>query len=146
MRRSSAGCRMATRSTRALRWVESRCSTSAANSSQLPSEKVSSFGHGWCFAMDERASVVTVGTFDGVHLGHREILRRVRTTAAAKDFRAVVVTFRPHPLAIVNPSAAPMLLTPDDEQLDALQADGALEVVVLDFTPALARHTADEFV
>ena len=96
--------------------------------------------------MPDRASVVTVGTFDGVHLGHREILRRLRTSAAAKDFRAVVVTFRPHPLAIVNPSAAPMLLTPDDEQLEALQADGPLEVVVLEFTPELARHTADEFV
>ncbi|HEY4306623.1 MAG TPA: bifunctional riboflavin kinase/FAD synthetase [Gemmatimonadaceae bacterium] len=96
--------------------------------------------------MPEQQSVITVGTFDGVHLGHREILRRVRATAAAKSLRPVIVTFRPHPLAVVNPSAAPMLLTPDDEQLDALHTDGPLEVVVLDFTPDLARHTADEFV
>lgn len=96
--------------------------------------------------MGERASVVTVGTFDGVHLGHRDILRRLRDSGAAKDLRAVVVTFRPHPLAVVNPSAAPMLLTPDDEQLEALQADGPLDVVILEFTPELARHTADEFV
>jgi riboflavin kinase/FMN adenylyltransferase len=96
--------------------------------------------------MAERASALTVGTFDGVHLGHREILRRVRAAAAGKDLRPVVVTFRPHPLAIVNPSAAPMLLTPDDEQLDALQADGEVDVIILEFTPELARHTADEFV
>jgi riboflavin kinase/FMN adenylyltransferase len=96
--------------------------------------------------MPERSSVVTVGTFDGVHLGHREILRRLRNSAATKGLRPVVVTFRPHPLAVVNPSAAPMLLTPDEEQLDALQADGPVEVVVLEFTPELARHTAEEFV
>jgi len=96
--------------------------------------------------MPDRASAVTVGTFDGVHLGHRDILRRLRTSAAEKNLRPVVVTFRPHPLAVVNPSAAPMLLTPDDEQLEALQADGPVEVVVLDFTPELARHTAEDFV
>lgn len=96
--------------------------------------------------MPDHASVLTVGTFDGVHLGHREILRRLRATAAAKGLRPIVVTFRPHPLAIVNPSAAPMLLTPDDEQLDALQADGPVEVAVLEFTSELARHTAEEFV
>jgi len=96
--------------------------------------------------MRDHASVVTVGTFDGVHLGHREILRRVRAHAATQGLRPIVVTFRPHPLAVVNPSAAPMLLTPDDEQLDALQADGAVEAVILPFTPDLARHTAEEFV
>jgi riboflavin kinase/FMN adenylyltransferase len=93
-----------------------------------------------------RGSVVTVGTFDGVHLGHRDILSRVRRRAAEKGLTPVVVTFRPHPLAVVNPSAAPMLLTPDDEQLEALTADGPIEVEVLEFTPDLARHSAEEFV
>jgi len=96
--------------------------------------------------MAEQASVVTVGTFDGVHIGHRDILRRLRETGAAKGLRPVVVTFRPHPLVVVNPSAAPMLLTPDDEQLDALRADGPVDVAILEFTPDLAHHTADEFV
>jgi riboflavin kinase/FMN adenylyltransferase len=96
--------------------------------------------------MGDAASVITVGTFDGVHRGHRDILRRVRAIAAARGLRPIVVTFRPHPLAVVNPSAAPMLLTPDDEQLEALRADGPVDVVVLEFTPDLARHTAEEFV
>jgi riboflavin kinase/FMN adenylyltransferase len=91
-------------------------------------------------------SVVTVGTFDGVHAGHRDIVCRLSERAAARGLPAVLVTFRPHPLVVVNPSAAPMLLTPDDEQLDALADNGSVLVVVLPFTPALAAYTAEDFV
>ncbi|HEX8943711.1 MAG TPA: bifunctional riboflavin kinase/FAD synthetase [Gemmatimonadaceae bacterium] len=90
--------------------------------------------------------VATVGTFDGVHLGHRDILQRVQERAAAADLPAVLVTFRPHPLEVVNPTAAPMLLTPDEEQLDALVDSGPLHVIVLPFTSTLARYSADTFV
>jgi riboflavin kinase/FMN adenylyltransferase len=58
----------------------------------------------------------------------------------------VLVTFRPHPLDVVNPSAAPMLLTPGDEQLDALVDSGPLSVIVLPFTSVLASYSADAFV
>ena len=91
-------------------------------------------------------SVVTVGTFDGVHLGHRDILRHLTERARERGCPPVLVTFRPHPLEVVNPSAAPMLLTPGDEQLDALADSGPLLVAVLPFTPPLARMTAEEFV
>jgi riboflavin kinase/FMN adenylyltransferase len=91
-------------------------------------------------------SVLTVGTFDGVHLGHRDNLRRVRERAAALALPPAVVTFRPHPLEVVNPPAAPMLLTPGDEQLDALRLDGRIDVIVLAFTPELAKHSAEDFV
>lgn len=91
-------------------------------------------------------AIVTVGTFDGVHLGHRDILRRLRERAAAVNLPAVLVTFRPHPLDVVNPSAAPMLLTPGAEQLDALSDSGPLVVAVLPFTAALARYSAEAFV
>jgi len=90
--------------------------------------------------------VATVGTFDGVHLGHRDILRRVQERAAAAGLPAVLVTFRPHPLEVVNPSAAPMLLTPDEERLVALVDSGPLAVVVLPFTSTLARYSAESFV
>lgn len=108
----------------------------------------------WCFVMHERdgfpqlagGCVVTVGTFDGVHLGHRDILRRVQERAAAAGLPAALVTFRPHPLEVVNPTAAPMLLTPHEEQLDALVDSGPLAVIVLPFTPTLARYSAESFV
>lgn len=112
------------------------------------------FTQSWCSAMGEEqgfpelahGSVVTVGTFDGVHLGHRDILRCLGARAAASGLPALLVTFRPHPLEVVNPSAAPMLLTPDGEQLDALADSGPLLVAVLPFTPALARYSASDFV
>jgi riboflavin kinase/FMN adenylyltransferase len=91
-------------------------------------------------------SVATVGTFDGVHLGHRDILRRVHERAEATRLPGVLVTFRPHPLEVVNPSAAPMLLTPGSEQFDALADSGPLLVVVLPFTLPLSRYSADAFV
>src|SRR4051812_12840080 len=92
-------------------------------------------------------SFVTVGTFDGVHVGHREILRALASRAAQCSMPAAVVTFTPHPLAVVNPGAAPKLLTPGDERLAALAAAGAPEhVVVIPFTAALASLTAKQFV
>jgi riboflavin kinase/FMN adenylyltransferase len=91
-------------------------------------------------------SVVTVGTFDGVHLGHRDILRRLTARGASAGLMPVLVTFRPHPLEIVNPSAAPMLLSPGEEQLDALVDSGPLFIVALPFTHQLARYSAEEFV
>ena len=94
----------------------------------------------------EPGSVLTVGTFDGVHLGHRDILRRLAARASVRGLAPAVVTFRPHPLEIVNPPAAPMLLTPDDEQLEALGSVGATNVIVLPFTPELARLSAEDFV
>jgi riboflavin kinase/FMN adenylyltransferase len=90
--------------------------------------------------------VLTVGTFDGVHLGHRDILRRLQERAKAAHLPPALVTFRPHPLEVVNPAAAPMLLTPGEEQLDALVDSGPLSVIVLPFTPALASYEAEAFV
>ena len=98
------------------------------------------------FPQLRNGSVVTVGTFDGVHLGHREILRCLRARSEQLGLPALLVTFRPHPLQVVNPSAAPMLLTPDDEQLDALVDSGPLLVALLPFTPQLAKYSAAEFV
>lgn len=90
---------------------------------------------------------MTIGTFDGVHIGHHGILRDLAERASARSLPAAVVTFTPHPLAVVNPAAAPRLLTPGDERLAALVSNGAPEhAVVIPFTAALAAQSAEQFV
>jgi riboflavin kinase/FMN adenylyltransferase len=97
-------------------------------------------------ALAETGAVVTVGTFDGVHRGHVDILRQLVQSGAAQDRPSVVVTFDPHPLEIVNPAAAPPLLTLLDEKLALFAAQGVSYVAVLPFTPALAAFEAERFV
>jgi riboflavin kinase/FMN adenylyltransferase len=91
-------------------------------------------------------TVLTVGTFDGVHRGHRDVLERLSTRARELGVASVVVTFRPHPLEVVNPAAAPLLLTVGDEQLAAFAATAVDYVGVLPFTRALAGYSAEQFV
>jgi riboflavin kinase/FMN adenylyltransferase len=91
-------------------------------------------------------TVLTVGTFDGVHRGHRLVLARLAQRARATGLRSVLVTFAPHPLEIVNPAAAPQLLTEGDEKLEMLAESQLDRIVVLPFTPALARYDAEQFV
>jgi riboflavin kinase/FMN adenylyltransferase len=91
-------------------------------------------------------SVVTVGSFDGVHPGHRAVIDEIRRRAAAARTRCIVVTFEPHPLQVVNPHAAPQLLTPGDERLEALATTGVDRVVVLRFDRALASLPPEDFV
>ena len=92
-------------------------------------------------------TVATVGTFDGIHRGHqavlREIVRRARETG---ERTSLLVTFDPHPLEVVNPSAAPRLLTLSDEKRVLAAALGVQRVEVVAFTPELARLAPEEFV
>jgi len=95
---------------------------------------------------DGRGAVVTVGTFDGVHLGHRAVLDVIRTRASAADRRGVLLTFHPHPLRVIRPEVAPALLTPPDEKKEALAATGLDYAVFLRFTRALSRYSPSRFV
>ena len=95
---------------------------------------------------DVTGSVVTVGTFDGVHRGHVALLERLVERARAARLHAVLVTFEPHPLEVVNPAAAPPLLTVGPERLEVLAETGVDFVAVLPFTHDVQRLTADEFV
>jgi len=95
---------------------------------------------------DVPGTVVTVGTFDGVHRGHRDVLARLAQRAAAVGLRSCLVTFDPHPLEVVNPAAAPPLLTTGREKLEALADCGLDYVAVVPFTRTLAAYEADQFV
>lgn len=91
-------------------------------------------------------SVVTVGSFDGVHPGHRAVIAEIASRARAARTQCVVVTFEPHPLEVVNPHAAPPLLTPGSERLAALATTEADRVMVLRFDRALAALSPEAFV
>ncbi|MBL0172337.1 MAG: bifunctional riboflavin kinase/FAD synthetase [Gemmatimonadaceae bacterium] len=91
-------------------------------------------------------AVVTVGTFDGMHRGHQDVLRRLAARGEATGRPSVVITFDPHPLEVVNPAAAPPLLTTFREKLEVIVQTGVSYVAVLPFTPGLAALGAEQFV
>lgn len=90
-------------------------------------------------------SVITIGSFDGVHIGHRRLVRRVRETAEALGMRSTVVTFDPHPRCIVDPSGCPPMLSSLAERIELLEGAGAERVVVLAFTQELRSWSAERF-
>lgn len=91
-------------------------------------------------------SIVTVGTFDGVHLGHQDVLARLVARARERSLPSVLVTFDPHPLEVVNPQAAPPLLTVGDEKLEVIAESGVDYAVVIPFTVAFSHLSAEFFV
>jgi len=90
--------------------------------------------------------VVTVGTFDGVHLGHFDVLNRLIQLARSRSMASVLVTFAPHPTRVLRPESAPLLLTPGMEKFEALATIGVDYCAVLPFTRRLASLSAAEFV
>src|SRR6266540_2533770 len=93
-----------------------------------------------------RLAVVTMGTFDGVHRGHQAVLAEVTRRARAANLASVLITFDPHPLEVVNPAAAPKLLTLSAEKAAPVQAAGIGRLVLMPFTPAVAQLDAEAFV
>ena len=92
-----------------------------------------------------RPALVTIGVFDGVHLGHRQLLAGLVARARRDDLRAVVVTFYPHPDVVLRRLSGRFHLTRPEEKKALLRAQGVDEVVTLPFDDALRRVSAGEF-
>ena len=96
---------------------------------------------------DLGATVVTIGNFDGVHLGHQHVLRQARSTAEQLGVRkVVVVTFDPHPIAVLRPEHAPPTLTTITDRLRLLEHAGVDAVLVVPFDRDIAAWTPEEFI
>jgi len=88
--------------------------------------------------------VVVIGNFDGVHRGHVELLRNAR--ACEPGAKLVAVTFWPHPMSVIRPDQAPVLLTSLERRTELLRAAGVDEVIVLEFTSEVAGWSPEQFV
>jgi riboflavin kinase/FMN adenylyltransferase len=91
-------------------------------------------------------SVITVGTFDGVHAGHRAIIDTVASKAKERDARSVLVTFDPHPRNIINPDAGIKLLTTLQERAEILEELGIDAMVVIPFDRDFSLLSSEEFI
>lgn len=94
-----------------------------------------------------RNAVVTIGTFDGVHVGHRQVIDRLKAHAAAIDGESVIITFHPHPRKVVaSDTGSIRLLNTLDEKLELLRDAGVDHVVVVPFTEPFASQTAEQYI
>jgi riboflavin kinase/FMN adenylyltransferase len=92
-------------------------------------------------------TAVTIGAYDGVHVGHQAVLRELRRLADARGLETVVVTFDRHPASVVRPESAPKLLTDLEQKLEALAATGDVDhTVVVPFDHARSQEEPEDFV
>jgi len=91
-------------------------------------------------------AALTIGNFDGVHAGHRTILRRVKEVAAERGLKASVLTFHPHPTQVVAPARAPRLMTTPEQRCALMRDAGIEQVLILPFNTRIARLSPAEFV
>ena len=94
-----------------------------------------------------RNAVVTIGTFDGVHMGHRQIIEKLKVEAKSNEGETVIITFHPHPRKVVSSTILGIrLINTLDEKLMLLEQHGIDHVVVVPFTEAFANQSADEYI
>ena len=97
-------------------------------------------------AIGDRRCVVTIGAYDGVHLGHRAVIAQVRARAAELGAASVVVTFDRHPASVVRPESAPKLLTDPAQKLELLASTGVDATLVVPFDAAASTEAPADFV
>jgi riboflavin kinase/FMN adenylyltransferase len=99
-------------------------------------EQLPSFSH----------SVITIGTFDGVHLGHKKIIAELDTEARNAKGESVIISFHPHPRKIVNPTEPLQLINTLEEKIELLSRTGVDHLVIVPFTAAFSEQTADQYI
>src|SRR4029078_3832217 len=94
----------------------------------------------------EPGTVVTIGAYDGVHLGHRAVIASVRGLADERGLKSAVVTFDRHPASVVRPESAPRLLTDLDQKLELLAETGIDYALVVHLDEDRSKESAEDFV
>lgn len=89
---------------------------------------------------------LTIGNFDGVHIGHQELMRRTAEIARANGWRAAVLTFQPHPAKVIAPARAPNMICDFTRRAELMGEAGIDHILVLPFTDEVSRWTPEEFV
>ncbi len=93
----------------------------------------------------DRDSLITIGVFDGVHLGHKLLIYRLKELARQQGLRSIIITFHRHPQEILAPLSQPPFLTDTTEKAELLKKEGADAVIVLSFTKKLSQMNPREF-
>lgn len=93
----------------------------------------------------DKNTALTLGTFDGVHLGHKSLLQALLGKSSGGNLRSFVVTFDPHPRSILHPDFPLQLLTPTEEKLELFEGAGVDSVLVLPFTKEISKMSSGEF-
>src|ERR671921_1582296 len=101
--------------------------------------------HGTDNAGIARPTVLTLGVYDGLHLGHQLIMKTVVERARAVRAVPTVITFEPHPRAVLHPASAPPLLQTFDQKIEALGVLGVEQTIVVRFTEAFSTIRAEDF-
>lgn len=96
-------------------------------------------------AFCKKGSVVTIGNFDGIHLGHQALVKKAVAEARRKKIKSVVLTFEPHPVQVLAPQVAPLRLNTPRQKLEMLQKLKVDTVVIEKFTATFARQSALDF-
>ena len=92
-------------------------------------------------------AVITIGTFDGVHMGHRQVLAKLKQEAINADGESVLITFDPHPRKIIQTASLPIkLINTLDEKVELLEEFGIDHLVIIEFNTAFAEQTAEEYI
>jgi riboflavin kinase / FMN adenylyltransferase len=93
-----------------------------------------------------RNAVLTIGTFDGVHTGHQQVITQMKKRAAEVDGETVIITFDPHPRTVVKAASGIQLINTLDEKIELLSGKGIDHLVIIPFTEEFAQLTAEDYI